>query len=409
MENLFRVPERIGFEIKAMYYLETGEIDRAAAVSEMWVRLYPNDRAALNYQMVIQRWRGDWEGVVATFAAMRRLDPLDGGLIRSMAHAHESLGNYDQALALWTEYVERFAVDVSGHLRLAAFHRRRGQLVDVGEVLERAIAVEPLSRVLAEELADLYLDIGRLQEARAGYDRLLAGARTPEQRAEALTRLTHYHHRRGEMADAIHAIEERTDIAGGRVTDVHVYLDAGRVDEAAVVLEKLRAGLQTTPSIYFLSAAVHVVLATDGVDAALQVQRQAAEAVEAGNFRGLRLALVLADLGLIRDRAGDYAGAAESYRAAIALSPDERFHRGAGRALRRASLLDEAEAELLEAIRLVPAGPHAHMEMGLLMAARGDIEAAAEHLSTALSVWANADDDFEPARVARAKLAELRG
>lgn len=60
-----------------------------------------------------------------------------------------------------------------------------------------------------------------------------------------------------------------------------------------------------------------------------------------------------------------------------------------------------------EALRLVPADPRAHLEMALLMAERGDIDAAVEHLMGALAVWENADEGFEPARQARAKLAEL--
>ena len=43
MENLYRVPERSGFQIKAVYYAETGETDKVAAVVAMWVGLYPND------------------------------------------------------------------------------------------------------------------------------------------------------------------------------------------------------------------------------------------------------------------------------------------------------------------------------------------------------------------------------
>ena len=110
---------------------------------------------------------------------------------------------------------------------------------------------------------------------------------------------------------------------------------------------------------------------------------------------------------MIRERAGDYAGAAESFREAIALSPEARFHRGAGRALRKAGRLDEAESELREALRLVPADPHAFVQMALLMEARGDIEGAVEHLRSALAVWENADEDYRPAREAQAKLAEL--
>lgn len=418
MENLYRVPERIGFQVKAEHYMETGETDKVVAVAQMWVGLYPNDLVGLRTLAGMQQLKGDWEGALATLAEIRRLDPLDSRLVQFMAQAHERLGNHDRALALWTEHLERFPGDVSGYYRLADFHRRRGRHEDVRAVLERAIVLEPLSQEPARRLADLDLDVGRLEEARAGSERLLAQARTPAQRAQALSGLTRYHSRRGEMAEAIHAIEERVReesgfetpraMAFGRVGDIQVYLGAGRVNEAAALLEELRPGPATSPSVYFLSAAVHVALAAEGADAALEAHRQASEAVEAGDYQVTPAipARVLGDLGSIRDRAGDYAGAAESYRAAIALWPEGRFHRGAGRALRRAGLLDEAEAELREALRLVPADPHAHLEMALLMEARGDIDAAVEHLGSAIAVWENADEDFEPARRARAKLAE---
>lgn len=424
IENLYRVPERIGFRVKAEYYMEIGETDKAVAVAEMWVGLYPDDLEGLRALAGMQQRKGDLEGALATWAEIRRLDPLEGTSIWLMALARENLGNHDQALSLLTEYVERFPGDVSGYYRLADFHRRRGRYDDVREVLERAIAVEPLSQGPASQLADLDLDVGRLEEARAAYERLLAQARTPAQRAEALSRLSRYHRRRGEMAAAIDAIEERMEMGRRQLGDIYVYLDAGRVDEAAVHLEQLRPGPQASPSTYFLSAAVHVALAAEGVDAALEAHRQASEVVEARDYQltpaeshhapdpaaGYAIhARVLGDLGLIRDRADDYAVAAESYRAAIALSPEGRYHRGAGRALRMAGLLDDAEAELREALRLVPADPHAHLEMGLLMEARGDVEAAVEHLRSALTVWANPDEDFAPAREARVKLTELIG
>ncbi|WP_420635114.1 tetratricopeptide repeat protein [Candidatus Palauibacter sp.] len=418
MENLYRMPERYGFQVKADYYRLTGEMDRAAVLTQMWIELYPNDLNALRSQAEMQISRGDWEDLLATFAAIRRLDPLDGGPILGMAQTHEQLGNHDRALSLLTEYVERFPGETFGYSRLADFHRRRGRYRDAREAMERAIVLEPLAPDLARGLAELDLDIGRLDEARAGYERSLALARTPHQRAQALSGLTHYHRRRGEMADAIQAIEARLQeesglqtplgMAFGRAGDIFVYLDAGRVDEAGALLEELQAQLPASLSTYLPRLAVHVALEAEGLDAALEAQRQASEVVEAGGLEGLRPVL-LGDLGLIRDRQGDYAGAAESFRAAIALSPEGRFYRGAGRALRRAGLLDQAEAELREALRLVPADPHAHVEMGLLTEALGDVEAAVEHLMSALAVWENADEDFEPARETRAKLAELGG
>ena len=358
MEHLYRVPERSSFQIKAEYYAETGETDRVAAVVEMWVGLYPNDLIALRALAWIQMENDDWEGALATLATIRRLDPLDGRPISAMARIYENVGNYDQSLALLAEYVERFPGDLSGHYGLADYHQRRGRYESAREVLEQVIALEPLAAESVRRLADLDLDVGRMEEARAGYERTLRQARTPAQRAQALARLTHYHHRRGEIAAAIQGIERRREESAFEtpldmaIGDALVYLDAGRTDKAIALLQEFD------------------------------------------------------DLRLVLDQAGDYEGAAESLRAVIALSPEGRYFRGAGSALRRAGSY-ESEGELQEALRLAPANPRAHLEMALLMETRGEVGVAVEHLQRALAVWENADEDYESARLARAKLAEL--
>ena len=113
-------------------------------------------------------------------------------------------------------------------------------------------------------------------------------------------------------------------------------------------------------------------------------------------------------MGLLAERAGNYSSAADQYRGAMALDRSLNFRVDAGRASRLAGRLDESEAELTEALRLVPGDPRAHLEMALLLEARDDVEGAAEHVSNALAAWENADEDYEPARQAQAKLEELR-
>ena len=417
MDNLYRMPERYGFQVKADYYRLTNELDRSAAVVEMWVELYPNDLDALRARMDWQQSTGDWESVLATVATMQRLDPLDGGLLLEVAEAHEELGNDDRAAAALTEYVDRFPGLMCGYYRLSEHYRRRGRHDEARRPLERATLMDPLASEFAADLAEIDLDLGRFAEARTGFERSLELARTPWQRMWALHALRDYHHRRGEMAEAIRAIEARLEeearsrrpfgVGPGRFQDILVYLDAGRVGEAAAALEELRAEIDPQRRAYYIPhLAVRVALEVEGVNAALEAHRRALEILEANNIRGPRAALA-ADLGWILERDGDYTGAAESFRAAIALSPEAGFHVGAGRALRRAGMMDDAERELREALRLVPADPHAHLEMALLREAQGDIEAAVERLNNALAVWEHADDDYGPAREARAKLAAL--
>ncbi len=408
MDNLYRMPERYGFRVKADYYRLTGDMDRAAAVVEMWVELYPNDLDALQARVDLQRSSGDWEGVLATLATMQRLDPLDGDLLLELAAAHEELGNDDEDLAALTEYVERFPGDKYGYWGLADYHLRRGEHDEARGQLERAVLLDPLTVDHAIELAGINLDVGRFDEAEAGLGRALELSRTWWDSADVLRGRGRYHQRRGEMADAIRAIEARQEVQSGyrSLEDIPTYLDAGRVGEAVALLAEARGRIQSgwiPPRLPHMI--VRVALEAEGVDAALEAHRQVIQGMEANDV----LAGLADGLGLIRERAGDYAGAAESFREAIVLSPETEYRRGAGRALRKAGRLDEAEAELREVLRLVPADPHALFEMALLMEARGDIEDAVEHLRGALAVWENADGDYRPAREARAKLAELGG
>ena len=417
IEHLYRVPERYAFQMRADYYRAIGETDDLATVLDLWIQLHPNDLNALRILTETQLSRGAWEDALSTLSKIRRLDPLAGQPITLMARVHQQLGDFDQALALLAEYVDRSPGDASVYLQLADLQRRLGRHEDARDAFGRAIVLDALAPAPVSELAALDLDDGLLDEARDGFQRALTLARTADEKVEALSGLIHYHHRRGEMIDAIGVIEQRkqeqaafqtrSEAAWTSLGDIFVYIDAGRVDEAVEVLMELRATLEgRLPHLHLQRLAIHIALATEGVAAALDAHRQAWESLEAGGQEGLRTTL-LGDLGLILDRAGDHEGAAENFKAAIALSPRGEFHLGAGRALRRAGLLDEAEAELRSALRLVPADPHAHFEMASLMEAKGDTTAAVFHFNNTLAVWENADEDFEPARLARAKLTEL--
>ena len=87
---------------------------------------------------------------------------------------------------------------------------------------------------------------------------------------------------------------------------------------------------------------------------------QMAEAMQFGQ--------ILEDLGRIGGRidelAGDYESGIEIYRAAMAVDPGVSLQRALGRTLRKAGRLEEAEAELREALVPVPAQPNTHFERG---------------------------------------------
>ena len=425
MEYLYRLPERAQFQVRTEFYLLRRETDRVADILEMWLELYPEDLSALDVKWQTQVQQDDLEGALATLTEMYRLNPGNGRLLLQLGEIGEDLGQYEEAAAALTEYVDRFPDDEGGVGRLAGFQRRRGDHDAARANLETAVLLHPLSLFLIWNLADLDLETGRFEDARRGFERMGDQAPTPAVKADALVGLKRYHHFRGELEAAIGTMQAwRAEVSAFaddrvvrpdvRVADIHLYLDAGRVGEAAEILEELEAAEEWVRDYFLPRARISVALASDDVETARETHRLAVEAADSMRYGDLQLTL-MEYLGRIQEHTGEFAAAAGSYREALAGlgHGDPRLksslHLGAGRALRRAGRLDEAETELRQTLLYMPAHPHAHLELALVLEARGDTAGADEHLRSAMAAWENADASFEPAREARRKLAELGG
>ena len=421
IEHLYRLPERFRLEVEADHYFLTEQPERGAAVIETWVALHPEDPVALDYYSLMQTMRGDWEGLIRTLETRYRLNPTNHSLLKSLAEAHEHAGDRDLALTALERYAGRMPADYTGHVDLARMHRRMGALGIALEHLERAITVDPLNPNAVGELASLDLDLGRFDAALAGYERAGELARTPRQRAAALDGLKAYYRFRGQMEDAIRTAEAwRAEASGGAHTrlqivqhgfgDIAVYLDAGRYDDAAALFEELRSELEPLESdpFYVTHSKLRIALEAGETGVARSAYRAASDWIETWGADMMR-PILTGDLGRIEEEDGEYALALRHYRDAMSREPTLDLHRQTGRVLRKMGRLDEAEAELREVLRRVPSDPYAHLEMARVLESLGDTAGAAAHLRSALAAWQPADASFEPAREARAMLADLEG
>ena len=423
LDHLYRFPERLGFRARADYYFLTEQPDQGRAVAEMWVALHPEDPAALEFYGIGQSIRGDWEGLIQTLQTRYRLSPDNHSLLKELAEAYENLGDDDRALAALEQYAIRIPADYTGHLDLASIHRRLGAYGVAREHLDRAVIVDPLNPEPIAELASLDLHSGRFDVALAGYERALELARTPRQKADVLDRLKDYYRFRGRMEDAIRTAQDLLgevsevypppEIAEYRLADIGILLEAGRREDAVALFDALRSQLDPdVPGDHpyrVLQWRIRIALDAGEGAAARAAHRAASDWIETWGADRFRPSLIAA-LGRIEEMDGNYAEAERHYRDALA--QDDRtleWYRWIGGALRKADRLDEAEAELREALRLGPSDPYTHLEMARVLEARGDTAGAVAHLERALLAWEPADESFEPAREARAKLAELNG
>ncbi|MDE2764768.1 MAG: tetratricopeptide repeat protein [Gemmatimonadota bacterium] len=420
MANLYRIPERHRFIVKAEYYFVAQDVARAAAVIDMWAELHPEDAQALRYRLIVHRITGDTEAKLATLATLQRLDPRDGGVLKEIAAAQEELGNDAEALAALAEYVERFPDDETGYASLAGLRRRRGEHDEARANLERAILIEPLAPGLVGALASLDLHTGNFDEARAGYERAIGLARTAAERADALEGLKHYHRFRGETAEAIRVADAWLEEASSeiapmvlsqmRAADLEIYLDAGWIADAADFLDESKARIPPPFDSYLVPYLESRLALASGDLGAAREAHDATHQVAQAMGHGELLQSLRRLQGEIDEAAGDYESAITGYREVMATeNPGPGLHRDLGRALRKVGRLDEAEAELREALRPIPAHPRTHFEIALVLEARGDAVAAVENLKAALVAWETADETYEPAREARGKMAGLEG
>ena len=411
IEHEYRFPERVRLAARGDYYALLEDWERMTAVHKMWVDLSPDNLLALvNYKESLDIL-GDREGVLATLEAMRTLDPRNGDLLQQIARVHEEMGNDEQALRARIDYVDRFPEDAGAYASLAALQQRLGDYVSARDNLDGAILLEPLSAALAGQLAALELDAGNYADAWANYERALEAARTPEQMADARLGMAKYHLRRGEAVLAAEATEMLPEEASGSTGPlevsnvmadflVDVFFDGGHAKYLMAVAETAN-----DPAIAQLAMALAMV-GSEGPEAVRERYEAARRRFGTEGDDAVDPTLPRFS-GPFAERAGDYASAAELYRRVMALDGTMDHHRDLGRVLRLAGRLDESEAELTEALRLVPGDPKRHLEMALLLEVRDDLAGAVEHLGRALAAWENADEDYEPARRARAKLEEF--
>lgn len=229
---------------------------------------------------------------------------------------------------------------------------------------EHAARVTPRSYIAHENLGQALRERGRLDEARASYERALAVAPAHSPAYIAV------------INNSIGLVLTRQ----------------GRVPEAR---QRFAAAVVSNPTFAEAQSNLGNALAAEG---------HAAQAMD--HYReAIRLKPDYVEprvgLGAALLRSGRAPEAAAQYRDAIALEPTlAQAHNGLGGALATQGDDQGALREYTEALRLNPELTTAHHNIALLYVKRGDAARARHHLETALAI----DPGYEPARQALAAL-----
>jgi len=416
MAHLYRLPERVQFMVKAVYYINYEmDMDKSLAVLDMWTRLYPMDADAFRMKAQFHGMRNDVPAVIACYERVLEIDPTQYETLRTLGNLHKKQGDFPAAERYLRRYAEAFPANARALRSLASLHQMTGDLEEAEQVLERAQTVDPNDGATTTQLAGLYVDRGWYAEADELLTALAARSEQPTERITVVDERMDLLRRQGRIGDLVALLPEWEDaalhvmnplfFAVQRLNALEPLADTDRAAWALAQVDSTAPTLVPMVQPFARMAGAPHLIALGRLD-------QADAVVEAGSAAALEMSLEVVKArmfelqGRIARARGDSQAAADLFRAALNTSPTELgFMVELGRSLREAGREGEARDILLAAHARTPARPDLNLELARLHRAKP--EKARPYLETALKAWSLADTDFRPAREARALAAEL--
>ena len=417
LANVYRLPERAQFGVKADYYFITQDVERAWAVVDMWAELYPEDLLALQTLASVQLVRNQRVEAIETLERIYAINSGMADVLKQIAQLHASLGNFAAARDALQRYGDRFPDDFSGLSSLAGIEISMGDFDAARMHLDRALLLDPANTELMIQSARLDHRVGNFAAAETGLSAALAAAASPSARVSAWMALHSYYRIQGQTKAALDALEQGLAEAASLVTPVQlittrlnnldVYLDTGREQQARAILDEYGAQLQAPLNIAAIIGEVEFALHNRDAPAAETQLALLEGSIERSQFENARSEALSARAELAGLR-GDWDEAYRVYGEVLRANPTDPLVRlPIAESLRELGRLDEAEQSARRVLELIPGSASANVELARIAQARGRVVEARAVLERALEIWSLAEPDFEPAAEARILLEAL--
>ena len=170
---------------------------------------------------------GDLERAREALRRVIEADPNDSSALVDLGYLALGAGNSDEAAALFRRALEREPGNIDALRAIASIHGRAGQQDDAFEAASAVAYARPDDPLPLLELADLALDVGRLDEAAAAFQRLRSVDDDPSHEVYAVHGLIEVELRRENSRGALDLAVDATRVdRAGRTTDILAFVVA---------------------------------------------------------------------------------------------------------------------------------------------------------------------------------------
>jgi len=170
---------------------------------------------------------GDLERARAALEQAIQADPTDSAALVDLGYLVLGAGNGDEAADLFRQALEREPGNIDALRAIATIHGRAGRSEDAYDAASAVADAQPEDPLAVLELAELALDMGRLDEAAAAFQRMRSVDDDPSHEVYAFHGLIEVELQRESWRRALDLAVDATRVdRAGRTTDVLAYVVA---------------------------------------------------------------------------------------------------------------------------------------------------------------------------------------
>jgi tetratricopeptide (TPR) repeat protein len=414
MQYIYKFPERLQFRIKAMHYLVNEEKDKRLAVLKMWTEMFPEDITAHQDLADFYRNENQLDKAISGYKRILEIDPEQYMYIHRIGDLFMQKQNYEKALEYYEQYADQFPNESLSFTRLGGFYEAQGLYEEAKVNYEKALLIDSEEIATMISLADIERKTGNFDKALEQYQTALENSKTPEHRSNVYNSLEEYYELRGQINKSIEYMHlewgEQEKFWSplnrqlNKLFDLRQYAKAGKEDIAFEAIQdiKLYSPFDRAISIGYLLLYMELEDA-DNIDKNLE---EAEETVLVLGFGDVR-AIIYAGQAILHELRDEYDLAIQDYDKAQDIDPDNPLiATSIGRCYRNQKDYEKAQDSLIRVLKILPYYPEALYELALVYREQEENEKALEYLNKALTIWEDADPEYEPAKKARDKLAE---
>jgi tetratricopeptide (TPR) repeat protein len=170
---------------------------------------------------------GDLERAREALQRALEADPNDSSALVDLGYLALGAGNADEAAGLFRQALEREPGNIDALRAIATIHGRSGRAEDAFEAASAVADAQAEDPLAVLELAELALDLGRLDEASAAFQRLRSVDDDPSHEVYAFHGLIEVELHRESWRRALDLAVDATRVdRAGRTTDILAYVVA---------------------------------------------------------------------------------------------------------------------------------------------------------------------------------------